>query len=78
MAALMEAPHWSVFGFGDVLFSGGLKSSSLIAPLIVSRLGARQLVFILTSVLLFKEVYGFRECGDFPGDSPLSLYSKLC
>jgi len=55
-----------------------LKSSSLIAPLIVSRLGARQLVFILRSVLLFKEVYGFRECGDFPGDSPLSLYSKLC
>jgi hypothetical protein len=55
-----------------------LKWSSLIARLIVSRLGARQLVFILRSVLLFKEVYGFRECGDLSGGSPLSLYSKLC
>jgi hypothetical protein len=79
VVALMEVPHWSVFEFGDMNFLElWLKSSSLIALLIVSRLGSRKLVFTPKTVLLFKEVHWFLESRDFPGGSPLSLYSKLC
>jgi hypothetical protein len=79
VVALMEVPHWSVFEFGDFNFLElWLKSSSLIARLMLSRLGARKLVFTPKTVLLFKEVHWFLECGGFPGESPLSLYFKLC